>query len=544
MIPVSATARQQVATRLLALATGLALFAGACTGDSSDPIDQSGPSSSSGSESNGVETTVLDQTAPVSLVTRSDLPPELASVPLEVWQGAGASVSAPETVIDVADFGAIADDGVSDSAAINAAVGEARQAEVGAVILLPEGTLLLTETINLYSNMVLRGQGASTRLELDLRGQSGIGISAVGSADDQDWHALDGGAAQGATTIQAVIDNAQPGDAIEIEQDNDADLMVTKPEWDVDWGLASEGEIVVLASANAGELQLTRPLVSAYLAERAAKIRLVRAAQNIGVEDLSIVRLDEGYGHSIRFRYATNVWVTNVISSNTSRAHVAMEQVADCTISEGIIHGATDYGDGGRAYGISLARHTTACLVFNNTLYELRHAIIIQLGASGNVIAYNHARGSAGYEDRRPRADLSLHGHWPQQNLFEGNIFDRVEIADWWGPAGPGNTFLRNCVLDHVIILDSSDDQQFLLNVIEGEGISLDPTVARIGLVGNTGSVEGPASVTTLQSSQFTSLWTATSPSIFEGQWPPIQPSQGASSCDLPASGRSPLGNR
>ena len=28
-------------------------------------------------------------------------------------------------------------------------------------------------------------------------------------------------------------------------------------------------------------------------------------------------------------------------------------------------------------------------------------------------------------------------------NLFEGNVVEFIHNSDWWGPSGPGNTFLE-----------------------------------------------------------------------------------------------------
>ncbi|MFW2382778.1 MAG: glycosyl hydrolase family 28-related protein [Acidimicrobiales bacterium] len=497
-----------------------ALSAGACSSASGEPVN----------------------TAP-DIVSYSGVPSipapddRFAGLPTTVWSAVGATVSYQPDSFDVEDFGANPDDSESDSEAINLAIQAAHDAG-GGVVNIGEGTFVLTDSVRLASRVTLRGEGRATRLELDLNDQSGYGILASGTADEE-WTSLESDLQAGTSAL--TIDVPEETSLVEIEQENTDDI-ITKPKWDVEWGERAEGELSTLTGRDdSGSFTTAVPLISSYSVERGARVRAVQPVEDVGIESLTIVRRDEGYGHMISLRFTRNAWVYDVVSTRTSFAHVGIEQSVNCTVANSVFHDATDFGDGGRAYGVSLSRHTTSCLVANNTLYELRHALILQLGASGNVIAYNHARGSAGYEDRRPRADISLHGHWPQKNLFEGNIVDRIEVGDWWGPAGPANTFLRNCVLDHVVVLDSSEDQNFIGNIFGTGGVTIDESVEETTFISNDGGpVLNPDSDSTLP----VSLWRSDAPQFLGGEWPPIDPSSDSPACDLPASGRSPIGNR
>ena len=390
------------------------------------------------------------------------------------WSTAGADLSDPGQVFSAADFGLVPNDGRSDSAAINAAISEAASAG-GGVVLLPQGEIAVNERINLRSNVILRGQGDATRLLIGT-GRT-AGIYAGGQAKSNQWKQLSQDLSAGATSVPL----PETG-LIEIEQDNTPQIT-TQPKWETSWGVRSEGELAFVT----GDGALASPLVSDYTTERSARYRTVTPIENAGLEDFSITRADTGSGYSIQFRYGFNVWVRNVTSTDAGQAHVALRQSSNCTVANSSFTGALRNGDGGEGYGISIGRHTTGCEIRGNELSGLRHAIIIQLGASGNVIADNSARGSAGYADLRPRADISLHGHWPQRNLFEGNIVDRIEIGDWWGPAGPGNTFVDNCVMDHLFILDHSNDQVFEGNYLAE--IVEDDTVERSSFSGTLETV-------------------------------------------------------
>ena len=534
-------------------------FAAACTseniagdvgvGDSGPPETLPGPpvtlpAAERAGTDNGADGSTdgapIDSVAPGALpVSVEDLQP--------IWTSSGAQRTSPTTQFDVTDFGAVPDDGQSDSAAFLEAVQQARQG--GGVINIPSGTFQLTETLRLRSNITLRGAGPDTRLEFDLNDQSGIAIQAEGEGNNSLWTDLTEVAEAGTTTLS--VSNSgefSVGDIIELEQVN-VEEMTSRPEWIVEWGEGSEGELARVAAVAPGVVELSSPLVSTYAADRNARVRPLEAVRNVGVESLYLSRLDSGYGHSIGFRYAADVWVTDVVSEVTTRAHVGLDQVLDCSIEDSVFHDADDFGDGGRAYGLSLARHTTSCLITNNTLYDLRHAIIIQLGASGNVVAYNHARGSAGYVDRQPRADLSLHGHWPQRNLFEGNVFDRVVLADWWGPSGPTNTLLRNCVFDSLRVAEFSNDQVLLQNRVGSGGFTIENDITGTVLSNNVveGEVDGLGQAEIAEIPAVPeSLWATEVPGFLaDAPWPPINPTSGESSgCAIPAGERSPLGSQ
>ncbi len=470
----------------------------------------------------------------------STLAADLAAI--SRWSNVSYEIPDAVSVGSVVDFGAVPDDGVSDSAAFARAVAAAAAADAPAALDIPAGEFELTETLKLPSGVVLRGQGPATTLTIDLAGRDQPGISATGKSAGG-WIRLQSDVEAGTTSIELA---GQPGwrvgQVVELEQDNDQS-MYTKPEWRVDWGEASIGEMGRVESVDQNRVTLSRPLLSHYRVDAGVRIRAVDAVNNVGLESLRLFRRDEGYGNTVSFSFAADVWLDEVTSRRTSRAHVALDRVLNCRIGGSVFHDATDFGDGGRAYGVSLARHTTGCAVSNNALYDLRHAIIMQLGTSGNVIAYNDARGSAGYADRQPRADLSLHGHWPQANLFEGNVFDRVVFADWWGPSGPGNLLYRSCALDHVIVMDQSDDQLVVGNLIGPGGLRVDSDIT--GLINQANrAVADPADVDlqNLATDLPVSLWLESRPEFLaDSAWPPISPADGVEQCRLPASSRSPL---
>ena len=107
-------------------------------------------------------------------------------------------------------------------------------------------------------------------------------------------------------------------------------------------------------------------------------------------------------------------------------------------------------------------------------------------GANGNVFSYNYS-----FERRREPegskllCDISLHGHYSYQNLFEGNVAEFVELGDYWGPTGPWTTFLRNQIKTTISLKDRSDHTVFLGNHILGDGFQTDGTSTQLILGGN-----------------------------------------------------------
>ena len=102
--------------------------------------------------------------------------------------------------------------------------------------------------------------------------------------------------------------------------------------------------------------------------------------------------------------------------------------------------------------------------------------MMVHIGANGNVFGYNYS--IEPYQNEGGNwtpCDISIHGHYPYANLFEGNIVQEITVADYWGPAGPGNTFLRNRVEKEGITLeDSSNYQNFIGNEIIKGGLVWD----------------------------------------------------------------------
>ena len=172
---------------------------------------------------------------------------------------------------------------------------------------------------------------------------------------------------------------------------------------------------------------------------------------NVGIECLTIQRMDDTapeQSSNIHFENAVNCWVNGIESVNTTFAHIEASACSNLSITNSFMHDSFDYGGGGRGYGVMLHFTSNECLIYNNIFQHLRHSMILQAGANGNVFAYNHSiepywTGS-GLFPSDAAGDMVLHGNYPYANLFEQNDGQNMVIDNSHGANGPYNTFFRN----------------------------------------------------------------------------------------------------
>jgi len=367
----------------------------------------------------------------------------------------------------------------------------------GAVVI-PAGTYLLRSPLVIRRSVVLRGEGVG-RTHLIVDHNMGPAILITGGAEAP-YVSLTGGYRRGSTTL-IVADTSpfRPGSLVEIQQDNAPMTMYTRPEWNQPWARGAVGQIVRVSAVSDDTLTIDEPLRLDYHLSFNPRVRPVRAVERAGVERLRITRRDRSETDMIVLRYSAFSWVREIESEYAYRRHVMASGSYRCEIRDSYFHRAGDYGDGGRGYGVTLNDRTSHCLVENNIFNHLRHAMLIQLGATGNVFGYNYSRENV-QNQGEPLADLSLHGHYPNFNLYEGNVVQDVRNADYWGPSGPGNTFFRNRVettlgtrerrgwgptTPGIWINDHSHRQNVVGNEIVSGEISVEPTVRDTLVHGN-----------------------------------------------------------
>jgi hypothetical protein len=397
---------------------------------------------------------LITYTALVAQIPIDPLPPDRRIT----WQPGvvGGIPTVPVAVnVRAAPFNAVGDDTAAFRSAINAVTSS------GAV-WIPAGSYRLTGKLTIGRSIVLRGAGLQvTHLLFD---HASDAIEFV-TYQRGPWVNIAAGHTRGSTQL-IVADGSSftPGGYTEIQQANDPAVMYTLPEWNQSWAANSVGQIVTIVGVTDNQLTITPSLRLDLQSALTPTIRSQRFVEQAGLEQLHLKRLDTSDTHVVTFKNVANVWMRDCISELAAKAHVTVEAGYHVEIRDNTFNDATQWGGGGHGYGVVLGLHVTDSLVENNLFRHLRHSMLIQLGANGNVFGYNYSREpyqSDGTNWTPP--DISVHGHYPFENLFEGNIVQEVGIADYWGPAGPYNTFFRNRVEAEDIDLEDSSNTQNLL---------------------------------------------------------------------------------
>lgn len=336
-------------------------------------------------------------------------------------------------------------------------------------ILFPAGTYFFDTPILLdRDSLVIRGAGHdSSRLRFDLGGQARNLISITGSSS-ADSSRLGGAFLRGDSVITVTNpERFREGDWIRLSVD-DAAFMKS------DWAFGTLGQTVQIRRIRGNVLELGSRARFNYTLLMRPRVHRVMPRTGVGVECLAIERMDATAGQSsnIAFDMAVNCWISGIESDKTNFAHVELNRASNIEIRNSWFHDAFAYGGGGQAYGVLLQTGTNECLVTGNYFRHLRHSMLLQSGANGNVLSYNYSTKPYWTETALPDSsagEIVLHGNFPFMNLAEGNMVQNIVIDDSHGRNGPLNTFFRNRAAGYGIFMNFSpptDSVQFIGNEV------------------------------------------------------------------------------
>ncbi len=389
------------------------------------------------------------------------------------WTQAGLlnDIPTPSSFVSVSDFGAIGDGFSDDTQAVLDALEEIDGEN--AILYFPSGTYLLSQSINCYSGLTIRGQGSNeTHLKFFLNSDSQNAIN-ISEGQNTDFVPINSGYGKGSQVI--TVDDAsefQAGEFLEIKQENG--------DWDISpasWAANSVGQVVQIESINGGEISLKNALRFTYTTSLNPVVRKIQTIQNVLIENLKVERMDapsNGGGKNIYLAYAVNCQVSGLESVKSQGSHLYATVSSNLYVFGNYFHDSFLYdGAATRGYGVTLNMHTGEVLVENNIFKNLRHAMVVKTGANGNVFSYNYSREPHRSEPISDYSgDISVHGHYAYANLFEENIVQNIIIDHYWGPGGPCNTFFRNRTELYGFIMTSNSELETSEQNIVGNEIT------------------------------------------------------------------------
>ena len=377
-------------------------------------------------------------------------------------------------VIDLTNYGLYSSGLTSNDSLLSSIISTtSSNSAVGTILNFPAGTYLFNQTISLPGNVILKGRGAdSTILKFNLNG-IGNAIEVSGSITN-DTTAIIQNVYKDSNSIFVYNSSLfSPGDWIRIVH-NDNSLI------NDNWAFKTVGQIVKISQVINNNLILSSDLRMNYNTIFNPFIRKVIVKENVGIECLKIQREDISVNQvsNLKFNRAVNCWVSGIESDKCNFSHIEAEYSSNLSISKSYFHDAHNYGSGGKAYGVMLHFTTNECIVEDNIFNHLRHSMILQAGANGNIFSYNYSLDpfwTGVFFPSNSAGEMVLHGNWPYANLFEGNDVGNIVLDNSHKANGLHNTFLRNRARGYGIFFSdtSSPGQHFIGNEITNDSLGV-----------------------------------------------------------------------
>lgn len=385
---------------------------------------------------------------------------------LSDWSQCGLTKPIDNSTVEidvVKDLGLSSDSSTNDnSSRLNDAIAAITQPTT---FNFPSGVFLFLDPIVLQSNTSIKGNGRSTQFIFDEIGESDC-IQLHGTTS-QDPVAVNQ-SMKGENYLILTNGGLLSPDKIILIADTDSTKIFSS------WALHSTGQVVKIKNQTGDTLFLDNKLRREYLAENDPFFFVTEPITSTSVENISILRLDSSRSNTsnIGLNYAYNCLIKCVSSELCDFAHISSSRGLHNSIIGNYLTKSADYGGGGSGYGIVLQFTSSECLVSDNTFSQLRHSILLQSGANGNVIAYNYSREPFWEGTLLPSdaaGDLVFHGNYPYANLCEGNVVQNIVIDESHGINGPHNIIFRNRAERYGIVMNSSipsDSQLFIGNEV------------------------------------------------------------------------------
>lgn len=336
------------------------------------------------------------------------------------------------------------------------------------IFKFPAGEFMFESPISLKAHQVLEGSGPESTHFIFNLGGSGNAFSVNGSIG-QNIKNIIGPIQKDQQFLVCPQHDFNSGDWLYLQTD-DASLITSS------WALGTTGQILQIHEVVNDTLFLETQLRRSYIGTTWVKSFL--PVDQVGFRCFSVERQDDTaptQTSSFHLFATTNAFIESVYAYKCTFAHAAISCCSKISIRKNYFTEGFSYGGGGRAYGVVLQQTTGDCLVEDNIFKQLRHAILLQSGANGNVCSLNFSTDpywQEGLLTANSAGELVLHGNFPYANLFEQNSIGNIVIDNSHGANGPDNLFYRNRASLYGIFFSdqSSPNQLFIGNEVTNTG--------------------------------------------------------------------------
>jgi hypothetical protein len=351
-------------------------------------------------------------------------------------------------------------------------------ASSGTAVYIPLGTYLVNSTVRLKSNVVLRGAGPTTQINLGSNGilttqnfsRSTNLTPSTNYANLPSTYTLSGTPKKGDTTITIGSGTVSVGTWIKVFGNDDPSLInSTGINGNCQWCGDNTGYYVMqqyeqVTAINSGTggagsiVSLSHPLyyplftssvtVNGGVEPAGAKYNIITfPTQKAGYEYFHVTATgDIGAGQIILLQGCLYCWVKGVetqeTGSNSGSAHVELDDSYGCEIRDGYYHDQRS-GASGSGYGVYFQFTNADHKIENNIIRHNRHAFVFQGGGSGVAFLYNYIDDNYTDDTTYLGSARTSHGAHPFMNLFEGNVISHVAADDFWGTSSH-DVFFRN----------------------------------------------------------------------------------------------------
>jgi hypothetical protein len=390
---------------------------------------------------------------PVSVFASTDLIPADRQID---WTKAGIPGGIPHrtticTTLTTAAYG----NGTTDAtSAIQTALNDCSQNHPDQVVYLQAGTYLISSTIQLRSQVVLRGAGPGqttikfnsanpgdivmmSRLVLDFNHPDATYPITVANKDAQ------------VITLTSTTGIAV-GDILLINQQNDGTLVDSVGSNGLcnfcggSGGTRSLGQFVEVTAVNGTQVSINLPLHWTYnptlnpLASHFPGRYMIRWA---GLEDLTLTQDSAIAFHEVEMDFTQYSWMKNVEIKNSYSKLLFLYESLQNEIRDCYFHDTVSTVGLGSGYGIEVGYNASNNLIVNNIFKSLAGGLSL-VNASGNVAAYNYFDDLDFYDPTWMFGGPVLsHGAHSKMNLWEGNIGYKA-LADFvWGSSSHNTVF-------------------------------------------------------------------------------------------------------